>query len=148
MGPEERLTFAKELAEQSKKTEDAHLQTHELMRERKRIQKLMTVNGTKKQLSSKKRGRGKKKKTEMAQASLTQTAEKEKSGTNIEMTKVTEGAAEGMASGQWKTHQRSASFAKARDPKSGKDYYHNSETGESTWTLPAGAVLIDNNTKQ
>jgi hypothetical protein len=70
------------------------------------------------------RGRGKKKKKEMAQTSL-KTAEKKTSGTNIEMTKVTEGAAEGMASGQWKTH---------RDNKSGKDYYSNTDNGRVTWT--------------
>ena len=71
------------------------------------------------------RGRGKKKKKEMAQTTLIQAAEKETSGTNIEMTKVTGGAAEGMASGQWKTHH---------DNKSGKDYYSNTDNGRVTWT--------------
>ena len=97
------------------------------------VEKLRLANRNNASLNSKlgaknnakgRRGRGKKKKKEMAQTSL-KTAEKKTSGTNIEMTKVTEGAAEGMASGQWKTH---------RDNKSGKDYYSNTDNGRITWT--------------
>ena len=60
------------------------------------------------------------------QDELKQTGEK-----NIEnpMTNMTGaavgGAAEGMASDQWKTH---------RDKNSGKDYYSNTDNGRVTWT--------------
>ena len=59
------------------------------------------------------------------------TEEQDTSGTNIEnpMTNMTGaavgGAAEGMASDQWKTH---------RDKNSGKDYYSNTDNGRVTWT--------------
>merc|ERR1712072_855905 len=37
---------------------------------------------------------------------------------------------------------KNKSFSKVEDPATGKHYFHNADTGEVVWTLPAGAELI------
>jgi hypothetical protein len=44
--------------------------------------------------------------------------------------------------------KRANSFSKLQDPTTGADYYHNVETGETAWTLPEGAELIDDEKKK
>ena len=140
VGPEERLRFEKEILKGQKTAEEAHQQTHELMRERKRLQKLMRVTGAKKQSSKKRGGKRKLKHKEMGQTKATF----EVDGTydhndTTEELKIDPPSV--------KTKRRS-SFARVKDPNTGKDYYHNQETGETSWQLPQGAELIDDSTKQ
>ena len=43
---------------------------------------------------------------------------------------------------------RTPSFSKIKDSTTGKEYYHNLDTNETVWTLPANGVVVEPHTKK
>jgi hypothetical protein len=93
----------------------------------------------------KKRTKGKKKKKKVAGQKFTNV--ELDLGINDEVIAI--GASkEGTSKAQQVAQKRGSSFSKVKDPMTGKEYYHNLDTRETVWTLPADGVVVEPHTEK
>jgi hypothetical protein len=93
----------------------------------------------------KKRTKGKKKKKKVAGQKFTNV--ELDLGTNDEVIVI--GASKKETSKEQQvTKKKSLSFSKVKDPMTGNEYYHNLDTDETVWTLPADGVVVEPHTEK
>jgi hypothetical protein len=131
MGPQDRALFEQQMADQEKRTKLAEAEKNALLLERRKLKGMVAAQkrGKTKTGGKNRTGRGKKAKKDFASVAL------EDDGNSIQQSDLD------VVTAAQKSHNRQASFQQ-HVSGDGHIYYSNTETQETVWELPDGAIVV------